>query len=546
MSNKSKLQKSRDKWKKEATSRGNEVRYQKKENRRVKQRRDQYKKELAKTKKQLNHITNKNIVPVSNKVDVVYLGLQLFLTARIGFRAVSRVLHVMSDYLGLKKPPCTQTIINWVNRLSISRIQNIPQFSIPDKAATNATNGSICLIDASIGLGSGKILAVLFLDVQHHMLNQNAPTLKNIHCASVAVAESWTGESIAHYLKQVIAVTGQPCAYLKDGGADLAKAVRLLNEEGHASLCIDDISHVSANILRHKYQNHPMHDIFISACGKVSKKLKQTILACLAPPKVSTKARFMNVHRLLQWADKLLKLSPRGRASKNSLVSKLRASFDLLPECKFFIKSFLCDANALLDCQKILKTTGLNDDTYESCLRIIETLSPKSTVRLEFITWMDKQLNIAASLGLENKGMPVSSDNIETLFGVGKELGTGEIKDANRIALRIPSFCGELTREDATNVLNISVKEEQSVIKSLPSLTKQRRDTLPNPESLKHKTQLEAEKKNLMLIPGSIIRSKNDKNNVISIGYRYSLGPGESHRKQITKSPQLCDIEAAA
>jgi len=33
-------------------------------------------------------------------------------------------------------------------------------------------------------------------------------------------------------LKQVIAVTGQPCAYLKDGGADLAKAVRLLNEEG--------------------------------------------------------------------------------------------------------------------------------------------------------------------------------------------------------------------------------------------------------------------------------------------------------------------------
>jgi len=545
MSYKSKLKKSRDKWKKEATSRGIEVRYQKKENRRIKQKRDEYKKELAETKKQLNHITNKNIVPVNKKIDVVYLGLQLFLTAHIGFRAVSRVLHIMSGYLGLEKPPCTQTIINWVNRLSISRIQNIPQFSAPGKA-TNATNGSICLIDASIGLGSGKILAVLFLDVQHHVLNQSAPTLKNIQCVSVAVAESWTGESIAHYLKQVIAVTGQPCAYLKDGGTDLAKAVRLLNEEGHSSLCIDDISHVSANILRHKYQNDPMYDIFISACGKASKKLKQTILACLAPPKVSTKARFMNIHRLLRWADKLLKLSPRGRASKNSLVSKLRANFDALPECKSFIKSFLCDVNALLDCQKILKTTGLNDDTYEYCLQVIETLSPKSTVRMKFIAWMDKQLSIAAALGLKDKGMTVSSDNIETLFGIGKELGTGEIKDANRIALRIPSFCGELTKEDAKNVLKISVKDEQSIVKSLPSLTKQRRDTLPDPESLKHKTQLEAEKKNLILIPGSIIRSKNDINHEISVSYECSHDPGENHRKQTTKSPQLCDIEAAA
>src|SRR5258705_7934942 len=35
-----------------------------------------------------------------------------------------------------------------------------------------------------------------------------------------------------------------------------------------------------------------------SACGRVSSKLKQTLLACLAPPTVRTKARFMNVHRL--------------------------------------------------------------------------------------------------------------------------------------------------------------------------------------------------------------------------------------------------------
>jgi hypothetical protein len=56
------------------------------------------------------------------KVDVVLLALQLFLVARIGFRAVSRVLSLLAWALGIKKAPCPQTVINWVMRLSIVRI----------------------------------------------------------------------------------------------------------------------------------------------------------------------------------------------------------------------------------------------------------------------------------------------------------------------------------------------------------------------------------------------------------------------------------------
>ena len=58
------------------------------------------------------------------KVDVVFLALQLFLEARIGFRAVSRVLSLLAWALGIKKAPCPQTIINWVIRLTIVRIDS--------------------------------------------------------------------------------------------------------------------------------------------------------------------------------------------------------------------------------------------------------------------------------------------------------------------------------------------------------------------------------------------------------------------------------------
>jgi len=63
-------------------------------------------------------------------------------------------------------------------------------------------------------------------------------------------------------------------------------------------------------------------------------------------------------------------------------------------------------------------------------------------VRIGFLTWIEEQLSIATTLKFGEVGMPISSDSIESLFGVAKQHGTGEIKDANRIALRIPALCG--------------------------------------------------------------------------------------------------------
>jgi hypothetical protein len=132
------------------------------------------------------------------------------------------------------------------------------------------------------------------------------------------VADAWTGETIADVLQRLIAQMGRPAAYLKDGGSDLQKAVVLLGEQGLSSPCIDDISHAVAGMLKRAYQEHPAFATFVAACGRVSGKLKHTMLACLTPPKVRTKARFMPVHRLFTWADRVLKLSPAGGAKSGS------------------------------------------------------------------------------------------------------------------------------------------------------------------------------------------------------------------------------------
>jgi len=79
-------------------------------------------------------------------------------------------------------------------------------------------------------------------------------------------------------LKRLIAQIGRPAAYLKNCGSELHKAADLLEPQGLASPCIDDISHAVATMLKRAYQHHPVFERFLSTCGRVSGKLKQTLL----------------------------------------------------------------------------------------------------------------------------------------------------------------------------------------------------------------------------------------------------------------------------
>jgi hypothetical protein len=207
------------------------------------------------------------------------------------------------------------------------------------------------------------------------------------------------------------------------------------------------------------------------------------MLACLVPPKVHTKARFMHVHRLFTWAEQVLRLSPPGGAKSRSTLATLRACLEQLPACKALIKRFRGDAAGLLACQAILKTTGLSHATLAQCLPRIAAM-PSPTVRQEFHAYLTFELKTAQTLGLDHRGLPISSDAIESLFGLAKHHGVGETQAAVRIALRLPALCGVPLREEAEQVLAISVARQQAFTAQVISLTKQRREVLGHPERL--------------------------------------------------------------
>ena len=107
-----------------------------------------------------------------------------------------------------------------------------------------------------------------------------------------------------------------------------------------------------------------------------------------------------------------------------------------------------------------------------------------SPVRSKFTHYLQAQIQTAERLRLDHIGLPVSSHQIESLFGLGKLHGTGEIKDANRIALRLPCLCRAPAREEAEQVVKISVAEKRQITGAFTSLVKQRRQVLRHPDRL--------------------------------------------------------------
>jgi hypothetical protein len=222
----SKVKHRRHPWKHNATQRGDHNRYQRQQIARLTAERNHTTKALKAAQARLRQLESlpQELVALP-KVDVVFLALQLFVVARIGFRAVSRVLSLLAWALGIKKAPCPQTIINWVMRLAMVRIESARRLKGLPLSQAPCTNGLIWMIDISIGLGTGKMLAVLAVDAHHHQLAPGALSLEHVHCMGVSVADSWAGDTIAKVLGRLIAVLGRPAAYLKDGGGDLQKAV---------------------------------------------------------------------------------------------------------------------------------------------------------------------------------------------------------------------------------------------------------------------------------------------------------------------------------
>jgi hypothetical protein len=226
----------------------------------------------------------------------------------------------------------------------------------------------------------------------------------------------------------------------------------------------------------------------------------------------------MHVHRWVRWADRWLGLAPAGRAKAGSVLAKRRSCLDDLPACRPLIRQLRDAAVALLACQKMLKTHGLTHDTLTPCAPLLDPMA-SVRVRQAFSRSLQHQLETAKRLGLDEVGWPSSSDPIASRFGLTKPHGVGPVKDAKRMALRVPALCGLPTPEAAQQGLELPMAPQHALTNGFASLTKQRREIRANPNSLEKLGHVR-DQGNVELIPPG--KDRSDRSDIISLlnGYK--------------------------
>ena len=378
------------------------------------------------------------VVQVNIRVVCVFL----FFLGTISCRAVSRILSFMRsiERFQCRKIPCYGSVVNWVCRTGLGLLQGVSSWG---------ERRWIAIIDTSIVYCGKKALVVLRVPLDHFSHNTHAPTLSEVECIAVELSTVWDGETVAASLKKVFKVAGNPTAILKDGGCDLKKGVDILPKNDVPIFTIRDVGHVAANELKRMYAKDPWFINFLDKVNICCKRLFQTKISFLRPPKIRTKGRFQNMSRVLAWAEKIENLlNVRGRAKKNSVVDILRHALPGFSKFKVFVSRFSNDCRVVNEFMMVLKNNGLNQKTYQKSKEILNKLTKTSKLQRNLQKWLDEHMRLQCLLKMEQTPLLVSTDCIESLMGrIKHTIERNPLPEFGRLVLATPLFCGKHSQE---------------------------------------------------------------------------------------------------
>jgi hypothetical protein len=349
--------------------------------------------------------------------------------------------------------PHFTSVINWNNLLGLGMLKQVQTISEP----------WIAIMDHSIDIGIKKVLVVLRVRMDLFNHKEGATTLEDCECIGIKISTKVNGETIAKDLEEIFLISGVPAAIIKDRDYTLNKGVKIFMDKLNIKIpIIDDITHEVANALKKQFENTKSYKLFMKLLKDGATKLRQTDIAFLMPPKLRTKGRFQAIGNLTKWSKKILDtkiFSKKGKAKKGSLLKRLRQAFPNLNSLKPFIQNFAKTTTITSNIMKILKTKGLNKDTYIESVQLLSKLPRNSKTKKIMRLWLDKHLKIQQST--TKYSLLISSDIIESLFGKLKyKLERSPQTDMSLSVLMIPTFCETLNETKITKILDkVNYKE---------------------------------------------------------------------------------------
>jgi hypothetical protein len=165
------------------------------------------------------------------------------------------------------------------------------------------------IMDHTMQLGERKCLIVVGLRQSAWNAQDRVLGHKDVELIDLVPVTESNGKVVYRQLQAAVAKTGVPRAIVSDGGSDLHAGIERFCRAHPTTAWLYDIKHKTACLLKHALEHDASWQTFVEKVHRFKQQVSLTPLAALAPPQQRSKARYMNVDVLVDWAqESLLKL----------------------------------------------------------------------------------------------------------------------------------------------------------------------------------------------------------------------------------------------
>lgn len=185
------------------------------------------------------------------------------------------------------------------------------------------------IADHTLQLGDRKCLIIVGIrqsawDANDRVLSHEDVTLIDL----VPVTES-NGKVVHRQLEAATARTGVPQSITTDAGSDLHCGIERFRRRHPSTAWTYDVKHKTACLLKHALLSDVSWQRFVESVHRFKQQVSQTDLAGLAPPSQRSKARYMNVDALTDWATRSLAVLDSRKAIKAAGLKRSRVEAKL-------------------------------------------------------------------------------------------------------------------------------------------------------------------------------------------------------------------------
>jgi hypothetical protein len=313
----------------------------------------------------------------------------------------------------------------------------------------------VWMVDHSVQIGQCKCLVILGVRLSEIPVGQPLRH-QDMELVALEPMTSATKETVKLCLEDAASKTGVPRAIVDDHGADLHGGVKLFIERHPKTFELYDIKHKAACLLKARLEHDEQWKRFASLAGQTKSTTQQTELAFLAPPSQRSKARFMNLHDLVNWGRKTLALLDNPSRLKeepfHASRERMQAKLGWLVEFRQPLEEWSQWHEVIEATLSFVRCRGLYVGAGVDLAAALPALSAATVIELReelirFVTVESSKIQIGVCL-------PGTTEVLESCFGKLKALEDGQSKGGfTGIVLNLGAFVSKWTAESITEAL---------------------------------------------------------------------------------------------